>query len=469
MTILLLGGTLEAKKIARQLHNGGVPVIYSIAGIVRQPNLPCAVISGGFSARGGLAHFIRKRRITGILNATHPFAETMTQTAERTAQQTGILYWRYQRANWQATSEDHWQHFTDWDSLLRSLAPYRSILLTQGQLNEPMLAALRMHRKPYQRFIHRTAVTPTHAQYDWMTWVQGIGPFALQDEVNLLKQHQIEVIVSKHSGGTLPAKLLAARALNIPVMLLERPSSHRSQPTSLNLTPHAHHRLSYNQRPLTKHEHPMPFDYITSPKTIEQESFRQIRELTNLEGLGREQQQVVMRIVHSVGIPEVAEHVRFSTHACENGLTALAANAAILCDVEMVKQGLTKRMITHEPLCFLNDPRTIERAKSHGETRSMAALHYWQDGLAGSVVIIGNAPTALFRLLEMIEQGAPKPALIIGMPVGFVGAAESKQALWDVHEKLGIECITILGRMGGSAVSSASCNALLRCLNGEWY
>ena len=213
----------------------------------------------------------------------------------------------------------------------------------------------------------------------------------------------------------------------------------------------------------------MPFEYIVSPQTIEAESFAQIRKLTNLEGLSREQQQVVMRVVHSVGIPEVAEQVCFSNNACESGSAALDANAPILCDVEMVKQGVTKRMIKTEPLCFLNDPRTVEIAKTSGETRSMAALRLWQEHLEGSVVIIGNAPTALFRLLEMIEQGSTKPALIIGMPVGFVGAAESKQALWDAHEQLGIECITLLGRMGGSAVSAASCNALLRCNRGVWY
>ena len=213
----------------------------------------------------------------------------------------------------------------------------------------------------------------------------------------------------------------------------------------------------------------MPFEYIVSPQTIEAESFLQIRELTNLDELSREQQQVVMRIVHSVGIPEVADQVRFSNNACERGLAALAADAPVLCDVEMVKQGVTKRMVKTEPLCFLNDPRTVELAKTTGETRSMAALQLWQDDLKDSIVIIGNAPTALFRLLEMIEQGSPKPALIIGMPVGFVGAAESKQALWGEHERLGIECITLLGRMGGSAVSAAACNALLRCNRGEWY
>jgi precorrin-8X/cobalt-precorrin-8 methylmutase len=230
----------------------------------------------------------------------------------------------------------------------------------------------------------------------------------------------------------------------------------------------------------------LPFDYVVDPKAIEKNSFEMIRTLTNLDGLDQSQQQVVMRIVHSVGMPEVADKVRFSANACASGQAALAAGAAILCDVEMVKQGITKRMIQQPPLCFLNDPRMAVLAKSSGETRSMAALTLWGDNLAGSIVVIGNAPTALFRLLEMIEQANEKesaeeggeeggedsnnkPALIIGMPVGFIGAAESKQALWDVHERLGIECITLLGNQGGSAVSSATCNALLRCNKGEIY
>ena len=218
----------------------------------------------------------------------------------------------------------------------------------------------------------------------------------------------------------------------------------------------------------------MPFDYVIDPKTIEKNSFEMIRQLTDLNGLDQSQQQVVMRIVHSVGMPEVAGKVKFSANACESGQKALAAGNAILCDVEMVKQGITKRMIQQPPLCFLNDPRTVALAKASGETRSMAALKFWDDDLAGSIVVIGNAPTALFRLLEMIEkdggkESKNKPALIIGMPVGFIGAAESKQALWDVHERLGIECITLLGNQGGSAVSSATCNALLRCNIGEIY
>jgi len=216
-------------------------------------------------------------------------------------------------------------------------------------------------------------------------------------------------------------------------------------------------------------KHKLTFDYIHDPKLIEGQSFRQIRELTDLDHLSIEAQQVVMRVVHSVGIPSIASQVKLSEDACQSGIDALKNGAAILCDVEMVKQGITKRMIKTDPLCFLNAPGVPEHAKSAGETRTMAALTKWRPYLDGSVVIIGNAPPALFRLLEMIDQGAAKPALIIGMPVGFVGAAESKQALWDCHQQLGIECITLLGREGGSAVSSATCNALLRCIQGEIY
>ncbi len=213
----------------------------------------------------------------------------------------------------------------------------------------------------------------------------------------------------------------------------------------------------------------MPYEFNKDPEAIERESFRQIRTLTDLSGYDQQEQQVVMRIVHSLGIPSLASQVRFSRQACAKGMQALVDNCNILCDVEMVKQGITKRMINKEPLCFLNTDFTAEYAKAHAETRSMAALKSWEDKLAGSVVVIGNAPTALFKLLEMLESGCDKPCLVIGMPVGFVGAAESKEALWQSHKKLGVECITLLGREGGSSVSSASCNALLRCNYREYY
>ena len=213
----------------------------------------------------------------------------------------------------------------------------------------------------------------------------------------------------------------------------------------------------------------MTFEYQPNPHAIEQHSFRQIRQLTDLSGLSDDAQQVVMRVVHSVGDPLVAQHMRISTNACAVGRKALDNHQTILCDVEMVKQGITKRMVQNPPLCYLNHEDTTAIAQLRGETRSMAALDLWGDQLAASVVVIGNAPTALFRLLEMIKAGVPKPALIVGIPVGFVGAAESKQALWDIHEELGVECITLLGRQGGSAAASSVVNALLRCNMGERY
>ncbi len=209
--------------------------------------------------------------------------------------------------------------------------------------------------------------------------------------------------------------------------------------------------------------------YIQDPTKIEQESFRQIRELIPLDHLSDIEQQVAMRIVHSCGVPEIHQHIRFSEQACNAALTALDSEAAILCDVEMVKHGITKRMINREPQCFLNDPRTAGLARSQGETRSMAALALWEAHLAGSIVLIANAPTALFRLLEMLRAGAVKPAVIIGIPVGFVGAAESKDALWQQYRELGVECITVLGRQGGSAITASVLNALLRYQRGECY
>lgn len=176
-----------------------------------------------------------------------------------------------------------------------------------------------------------------------------------------------------------------------------------------------------------------------------------------------------MRIVHSCGVPKISQSIRFSPNACTAGLAALEQQAPILCDVEMVRHGITRRMIQSEPLCFLNTPQAAALARQHGETRSMAALDLWHEHLAGSIVLIANAPTALFRLLEILEQGAAKPALIIGIPVGFVGAAESKQALWDQHQGLGVECITVLGRQGGSAITASALNALLRYQRGECY
>ncbi|MFD2230069.1 precorrin-8X methylmutase [Alkalimarinus sediminis] len=209
-----------------------------------------------------------------------------------------------------------------------------------------------------------------------------------------------------------------------------------------------------------------PYHYEKDPHAIEVESFRQIRALTNLSALTADEAQVAMRLIHTCGDPSLIDDIFLSEHAVSSGLKAAVNKSLVLCDVEMVKQGLTRRFQESQVLCFLNDERVPELAKAKGETRSMAALELWQPHLKDSVVIIGNAPTALFRLLEMIAAGADKPALIIGMPVGFVGAAESKEALIEATDTMNLNVMSLKGRRGGSALSASAWNACLRLSRG---
>jgi len=210
-------------------------------------------------------------------------------------------------------------------------------------------------------------------------------------------------------------------------------------------------------------------DYLKDPHKIEEKSFQLIRAATDLSGFDENEQQLVMRLVHTSGNPDIARQVRVSAAAIDAGMAALNRDATVLCDVEMVKQGLTKRYLNAEPMCFLNHEKTAELASVSGATRSMSALEQWTPHLRDSIVIIGNAPTALFRLLEMLEAGSVKPGLIIGMPVGFVGAPESKDYLWDHRADLGVECITLQGRVGGSALAAAAFNTLVRLKNGLFF
>ena len=208
------------------------------------------------------------------------------------------------------------------------------------------------------------------------------------------------------------------------------------------------------------------YEYEKDPHAIEVESFRQIRELTDLSSLTADEAQVAMRLIHTCGDPSLIDDIFLSEQAVSSGLQAATNKSVVLCDVEMVKQGLTRRFQESSVHCFLNDERVPELAKSKGETRSMAALELWQPHLKDSVVIIGNAPTALFRLLEMIAAGADKPALIIGMPVGFVGAEESKDALIEAADSMKLNVMSLRGRRGGSALSASAWNACLRLSRG---
>ena len=202
----------------------------------------------------------------------------------------------------------------------------------------------------------------------------------------------------------------------------------------------------------------MAYDYIHDGDAIYQRSFAIIRAETDLARFSPEEERVAVRIVHACGMPDVARDLAFASGAAAAGIAALQAGAPIFCDAQMVAHGVTRARLpaNNDVICGLSDPQTIELARKLGTTRSAAAVDLWGDRLKGAVVAIGNAPTTLFRLLERLEAGAPKPACIIGMPVGFVGAAESKDALIEA----GLASLVVRGRRGGSAMAAAAVNAL---------
>ncbi|WP_433969764.1 precorrin-8X methylmutase [Tunturiibacter gelidiferens] len=200
--------------------------------------------------------------------------------------------------------------------------------------------------------------------------------------------------------------------------------------------------------------------YKKDAQDIYRESFEIIRAESDLSAFTPDLARVVARMIHACGMTDLPQYVSASPTATEVGVRALLAGKPIFCDANMVANGITRSRLPkdNEVICMLSDPRTVELARKLETTRSAAALELWRDKLDGSVVVIGNAPTALFHLLEMLEAGAAAPALIIGVPVGFVGAAESKMALETNH--LNLPYLTIRGRRGGSAIAAAAVNAL---------
>ncbi|MCW5723110.1 MAG: precorrin-8X methylmutase, partial [Devosia sp.] len=191
-------------------------------------------------------------------------------------------------------------------------------------------------------------------------------------------------------------------------------------------------------------------------------SFALIRAEADLSAFAPEEAELAVRMIHAAGHVEAAQHFVFGPGFVAAARAALLAGAPIFCDAEMVARGVTAARLPagNEVICTLRDPRTPDIAAEIGNTRSAAALHLWAERLAGAVVAIGNAPTALFHLLEMLRDGAPRPAAIIGMPVGFVGAMESKEAL--AEHSYGVPYAIVRGRLGGSAITSACLNALAR-------
>lgn len=198
--------------------------------------------------------------------------------------------------------------------------------------------------------------------------------------------------------------------------------------------------------------------YLRDPAAIYRRSFEIIRAEADFSGLPVDAAEVATRIIHACGMPEIAADLRISPDFVVAAAGALAAGRPVLVDAEMVRHGIIDKHL--DVICTLNDPRAREIGLATGKTRSAAAVELWRPHLDGAIAVIGNAPTALFALLEMIDAGAPKPAAIVGFPVGFVGAAESKDEL--AANPRGIPHATLLGRRGGSAMAASVVNALMR-------
>lgn len=202
------------------------------------------------------------------------------------------------------------------------------------------------------------------------------------------------------------------------------------------------------------------YEYEKDGAEIYRRSFAIIRAESRLDGLPQDVAQVAVRMIHACGMTDLVRDLAYSPSVVADARAALRAGAPILCDVSMVASGVTRKRLPadNEVLCTLTDPAVPDLAAKLGTTRSAAAMELWRNHLDGAVVAVGNAPTSLFRLLEMIEAGAPRPAAVIGVPVGFVGAAESKDAL--AANPSGLEYLAVRGRRGGSAMAAAAVNAI---------
>lgn len=226
--LLILGGTSEGIELAKQQYGPEVHVTYSIAGLARTPKLACDVIVGGFTQHGGLTSYLKSNDIAAVLDATHPYAVNISNQACKSAEELSIPYWRFERPPWQKQDGDVWFEFEEINELVGSISNYKNVLLTAGQLEKKALNRLSLNvgQKQYLR----TVVRPESDIPDATTWIQAVGPFDLESELSLLRRNEIDVLVTKNSGGSATAaKLQAARIEGVPVFMLTRPKASPSR------------------------------------------------------------------------------------------------------------------------------------------------------------------------------------------------------------------------------------------------
>ena len=225
MRILVLGGINEAVTLAKDLHQCDVRLIYSIAGLVRQPDLDCTVLSGGFSQIGGLEAYLKTEKITMVLDVTHPYASKMSEQAVSACALLGIPYWRYLRPAWVKQEGDNWHEFDTWNRLIHALIDHEAVFFTAGRLDQVFVDELYgWTRDTVQKQWVRAANKPNFVIPPSMTWIEDIGPYELEGEKALMAKYKIDAVISKNSGGNHAiAKLEAARDRGIPVYMLKRP------------------------------------------------------------------------------------------------------------------------------------------------------------------------------------------------------------------------------------------------------
>ena len=222
MRILIVGGTADGRRLATTLFERGFDVIYSIAGIVRKATVPCTVISGGFTQFGGLQQYIQDKQVTHLVDATHPFAQKMSNTIADASEDLAIPAIRFHRLQWVKTEQDNWIEVVEWSEVIALVAVQQSIFMTAGQISQTIIDQLAAKSK---HVLLRTAMPAKVVLPKNVTWLKAIGPFSLEDEKSLLATYKIDLIISKNSGGEATyAKIQAAAQAGIPVYQFKRPS-----------------------------------------------------------------------------------------------------------------------------------------------------------------------------------------------------------------------------------------------------
>lgn len=482
--IFCIAGTGDGRELARQLAAAGWPVLVSVVSeyggtLVKEAALP--VLQEALDQEG-MAALFRRKGVRLVVDASHPYAVNVSRNAMAVCARLGLAYLRYERRGSALPAYGRLQVVAGYEEAAQAAAALgETIFLTTGSRQ---LEVFRRHpalqgKRLIARVLPDAQVLTSCRELGFLPrdLVAIQGPFSRELNQALFRAFAAEVVVLKNSGspGGCEEKIAAAAALDLQVVLIDRPRL--DYPACFQ---EAREVLAEVQRLLgptsgkdlqeplpaernnsadNKEVHPMEF--MTDPQGIERKSMEIIApHLTSLS-LPPETAKVYARMIHAAGDPQYAEVIEVHPAAVEAGLTAIRAGKTVFCDVEMVRTGINKKRLAQfggTVECLIADEEVARQAKESGITRSMAAMRAFGARLHGAVVAIGNAPTALFEVLRLMEEEGIRPALIIGVPVGFVGAAESKELLAQTSP---VPYITVRGNKGGSPIAASAFNAIL--------